>query len=175
MKTPTMILIGAAAVAAAAAYVMKKKQPVNTATPPAVGVTPTNLSNMFNVLRQDVLNYIASNVGTQTGELSAAAWPPAAPLGTAPTSYPPAPASSTPGAGGPGAGSGAQVYHTAPAVPRASKVFGFPDVAYLASPANPGFTFTPPLVTATGLQPASGSFVSGKPPENLYPFHSSEV
>lgn len=212
-------MIGAAALAGVAAYVLNKNKPVNTATP-AEGLTAGSMSQMFNTLRQEVLNYIASNVGSQTGQLTPTPWTPGTPLGAAPipgswagiqypypTLFPPGqfphpaypiPATAKPDArlsrgaqsghpagwqkhpapvssGGPGSGAGPSPLHTAPALPRASTIFGFPDVAYISSPANKGFFFTPPLVRGTGMQPASGSFVSGQPPENLYPFHSSEV
>lgn len=211
-------MIGAAALVGVVAYIASKK-PVNTATAPE-GITASGMSEAFNSLRQELMNYIASNVGTQTGQLTPSPWVPGTPLGAPPVpgswagiQYPyptlfppeqfphppypvqpgqtvdarlsrsaqaghpagwvkhPAPVSS----GGPGAAPGPERLNTAPALRLPASIYGFPDVAFITSPANPGFFQTPPVFRKTNLQPASGSFVNGQPPEMLIPFQSSEV
>lgn len=217
-------MIGAAALAGLGAWILSKNQPSgSTAQPSTAGIDAATMAQNFDVLRQELLDYIGSNYGLQNGIVGTQTppiYPPtsSAPLGQQnnanppPTGYPPAPTGpdlqppvqgpapitepgpnppsgpnsgpiiepvpggppSSPGSGGSGSGGGARVLHFIPGVKQAAPIFGFPDLAFLTSPINPGDYFTAPLVRSTRMQPASGSFIGGKPGPARLPFHRTE-
>lgn len=224
-KIPVWML-GAAALAGLGAWILSRNQPQQSnAQPSTAGLDAAAMAQNFDTLRQELLDYIATNYGTQPGQIGGAVtaptWP--NPLGSQPyppqnapnpnpppVGYPPNPPTDTnpvppvnpappptpgsppippaqgtpspiqyppwqPPTGGPGSGGGARVLHFMPGVKTPPSIYGFPDIAYLTSPANSGDFFTPPIVRATRLQPATGSFIGGVPGLARLPFHISEV